>query len=88
MDWEYASLNHPYFDLASSIENLALNEQEIKEFIQSYESNGVAVDYEELSLWREFSLYLSFFWLLIIKKYATISENEKAWMVNLENRLE
>jgi len=87
MDWEYASLNHPYFDLASSIENLALNEQEIKEFIQSYETNGVAVDYEELVLWREFSLYLSFFWLLIIKKYATISENEKAWMVNLENRL-
>ena len=80
-------MNHPYFDLASSIENLALNEQEIKEFIQSYETNGVAVDYEELVLWREFSLYLSFFWLLIIKKYATISENEKAWMVNLENRL-
>ena len=88
MDWEYASLNHPYFDLASSIENLAMNEQEIKKFIQSYESKGVAVDYEELTLWREFSLYLSFFWLLIIKKYATISENEKAWMVNLENRLE
>ena len=87
MDWEYASLNHPYFDLASSIENLAMNEQEIKKFIQSYESKGVAVDYEELTLWREFSLYLSFFWLMIIKKYATISEKEKAWMVNLENRL-
>ena len=87
MDWEYASLNHPYFDLASSIENLALNKQQIKEFIQSYEINGFAVDYEELALWREFSLYLSFFWLMIIKKYATISEKEKAWMVNLENRL-
>ena len=87
MDWEYASLNHPYFDLASSIENLALNKQQIKEFIQSYETNGVAVDYEALALWREFSLYLSFFWLMIIEKYATISEKEKAWMVNLENRL-
>ena len=88
MDWEYASLNHPYFDLASSIENLALNNEQIKEFIQSYETSGFAVEHEELALWREFSLYLSFFWLLIIKKYATISENEKAWMVNLENRLE
>ena len=87
MDWEYASLNHPYFDLASSIENLALNKQQIKEFIQSYEINGIAVDSKELALWREFSLYLSFFWLMIIKKYATISEKEKAWMVNLENRL-
>ena len=87
MDWEYASLNHPYFDLASSIENLALNKQQIKEFIQSYETNGFTVDHKELALWREFSLYLSFFWLMIIKKYATISEKEKAWMINLENRL-
>ena len=87
MDWEYASLNHPYFDLASSIENLALNNEQIKEFVQSYETNGFTVDHEELALWREFSLYLSFFWLMIIKKYATISEKEKAWMVNLENRL-
>ena len=87
MDWEYASLNHPYFDLASSIENFALNNEQIKEFIQSYETHGIAVDYEELTLWREFSLYLSFFWLMIIEKYATISEKEKAWMVQLENRL-
>jgi thiamine kinase-like enzyme len=87
MDWEYASLNHPYFDLASSIENLALNNEQIKEFIQSYETSGFAVEHEELALWREFSLYLSFFWLMIIEKYATISEKEKAWMVNLENRL-
>ncbi len=87
MDWEYASLNHPYFDLASSIENFALNNEQIKEFIQSYETNGVAVDLAELVLWREFSLYLSFFWLMIIEKYATISETEKAWMVKLENRL-
>jgi len=87
MDWEYASLNHPYFDLASSIENFAFNYEQIKEFIQSYETNGVAVDLAELALWREFSLYLSFFWLMIIEKYATISEKEKAWMINLENRL-
>jgi hypothetical protein len=41
----------------------------------------------KLDEWRQLTHYVTLFWLMIIKKYATISEKEKAWMVNLENRL-
>ena len=87
LDWEYASLNHPYFDLATVLENHALTESQSELFLDAYSGEHQSIDSVKLDEWRQLTHYVTLFWLMIIKKYATISEKEKAWMVNLENRL-
>ena len=87
LDWEYASLNHPYFDLATVLENHALTESQSELFLDAYSGERQSIDLVKLDEWRQLTHYVTLFWLMIIKKYATISEKEKAWMVNLENRL-
>ena len=87
LDWEYASLNHPYFDLATVLENHVLTESQSELFLDAYSGECQSIDLVKLDEWRQLTQYVTLFWLMIIKKYATISETEKAWMVNLENRL-
>ena len=87
LDWEYASLNHPYFDLATVLENHSLTESHSELFLDTYSGEHQSIDLVKLDEWRQLTHYVTLFWLMIIKKYATISEKEKAWMVNLENRL-
>ena len=87
LDWEYASLNHPYFDLATVLENHALTESQSQLFLDAYSGERQSIDIVKLDQWRQLTHYIALFWLMVIKKYATISETEKAWMVNLENQL-
>ena len=87
LDWEYASLNHPYFDLATVLENHALTESQSELFLDAYSGERQSIDLVQLDEWRQLTHYVTLFWLMIIKKYATISEKEKTWMVNLENQL-
>ncbi|GIS87205.1 MAG: hypothetical protein CM1200mP17_17730 [Woeseia sp.] len=87
LDWEYASLNHPYFDLSNAIENFNFNDQEIEAFLDSYDEAITEEGIDRLNRWRNFSLYLALFWLMIIEKYATIQQTEQDWMIKLENRL-
>jgi len=87
LDWEYASLNHPYFDLAIVLENHVMTDSQSKQFLDAYSGKRQSIDLVQLDQWRQLTHYISLFWLMVIKKYATISEKEKATMVNLENRL-
>ena len=38
LDWEYACLNDPYFDIATVISSFNLNEEEISSFLTGYDS--------------------------------------------------
>ena len=87
LDWEYASLNHPYFDLATVLENHALTESQSELFLDAYSGERQSIDLVQLDQWRQLTHYITLFWLMIIKKYVTISEKEKARMIDLENRL-
>ena len=87
LDWEYASLNHPYFDLSNAIENFNFNDEEVETFLHSYGETITEEGIDRLNRWRNFSLYLALFWLMIIEKYATIQQTEQDWMIKLENRL-
>ena len=87
LDWEYAGLNHPYFDLGNAIENFNFNHEQIQSLLGSYNQDIIEEGMDTLNQWRQFSLYLTFFWLMIIEKYATISKTDKAWMAKLERRL-
>lgn len=41
LDWEYACLNDPYFDIATVISSLNLNEEEIHSFLKGYSSTNL-----------------------------------------------
>ena len=87
LDWEYVSFNHPYFDLACLIEYLQLDHKNINELLIAYNTDLDPVDIQQLFLWREFNNFLTFFWLMIIKKYSIISDKERSLLVKLEQRL-
>ena len=48
IDWEYASLNSPYFDLASIISSYDLNDEEIGYLFDGYDKNFL-IDQEKLN---------------------------------------
>lgn len=87
LDWEYSSLNNPYFDLSTVIEFHNLNEGEIEVFLSHYEQGLAPIDHKLLQSWQLMSQYINMFWLMILQKYDTISDNEKSWMNDLEKRL-
>jgi len=54
----------------------------------SHYVQGLApIDHKLLQSWQLMSQYINMFWLMILQKYDTISDNEKSWMNDLEKRL-
>ena len=40
LDWEYAGLNHPCFDIASLVRSFELNQSQTNELLQGYKANS------------------------------------------------
>ncbi len=86
LDWEYAGLNHPYFDLALSSSSLNLNEKEISYLWEGYSDNKYALNMKKLHNWSIFSSFLDYMWRL---KVIDLSENtiETMQINELERKL-
>ena len=87
LDWEYASLNNPYFDLATVIDFHDLSDSEVEMFLSHYDQGLNFIDTQLLDCWQLMSQYINMFWLMILQKYDTISDKEKSWMNDLEKHL-
>ena len=61
IDWEYASLNSPYFDLASIISSYDLNDEEIGYLFDGYDKNFL-LDQEKLKNWVKLTYFLDYIW--------------------------
>ena len=61
IDWEYASANSPYFDLASIISSYDLNDEEIGYLFDGYDKNFL-LDPEKLRNWMKFTYFLDYIW--------------------------
>ena len=61
IDWEYASLNSPYFDLASIVSSYDLNDDEIGYLFNGYDKNFL-LDQEKLKNWVKFTYFLDYIW--------------------------
>ena len=83
IDWEYASLNDPYFDLATVVENHALTESETKLFVDAYTGERQFIDFVKLDDWRQLTHYVNLFWLMMLEKYGTMSLDEQSWLHDL-----
>jgi thiamine kinase-like enzyme len=61
IDWEYASANSSYFDLASIISSYDLNDEEIGYLFDGYDKN-LLLDQEKLKNWVKFTYFLDYIW--------------------------
>tara|TARA_B110000003_G_scaffold260424_1_gene281259 strand:+ start:19 stop:786 length:768 start_codon:yes stop_codon:yes gene_type:complete len=68
LDWEYAGVNHPCFDIASMVKSLQLNQSQIDEMSLGYKFNNKLFYKEKLNLWIEFIDYLDEIWKIAVAK--------------------
>lgn len=61
IDWEYASANSPYFDLASIISSYDFNDEEVGYLFDGYDKNFL-LDQEKLKNWIKFTYFLDYIW--------------------------
>ena len=86
IDWEYASTNSPYFDLASIISSYDFNNQEIGYLFDGYDKNFL-LDQEKLNNWVKFTYFLDYIWRQCL--IETTRHNEKTLSIkNLERNLD
>ena len=62
LDWEYASFNSPYFDIASLIASFNLNKEETNILLEGYSRNSFKINLEKLKKWVIFTYYLDYLW--------------------------
>ena len=87
IDWEYASLNIPFFDLAYAIEHFVMTEDEILYFMSRYGIEAQEIDFEILQQTQKLTKYVSLIWLLILNKCYTIKSSEVKLMTSLKKKL-
>jgi len=62
LDWEYASLNHPCFDLASLVNTYKLDSSQIHDLSIGYGGDQELFAMDRLNHWIEFIYYLDEIW--------------------------
>jgi thiamine kinase-like enzyme len=72
LDWEYASLNHPCFDIASLVRSFQLNQDQIDDLSMGYKYNSQIFDPNILNQWIKFIDNLDKIWEISVTK---IQEN-------------
>ncbi len=66
LDWEYAAVNEPLFELAVIFKGNQLSEESRRYFLQAYLGDESYQITEELAMWCWFYDYLSLLWGLVI----------------------
>lgn len=70
LDWEYAGMNHPCFDIASLVRSFQLSKKEVHELSIGYSFNTKLFNQEKIKKWIEFIEYLDEVWKLSISKIS------------------
>ena len=68
LDWEYAGLNHPCFDIASLVRSFELNQGQINELLEGYNANSKFSQMDGLISWIKFIDYLEEIWSISLSK--------------------
>ena len=76
LDWEYASINHPYFDIATISVSFNLNLKDINALWSGYDKNCSVLDIDKLHEWMTFSYFLDYMWRLSLVKVSDLSSGD------------
>ena len=86
LDWEYAGINHPYFDVATLCHSLSLSNEDAQLLWEAYSNDGSLIDIKKLDQWILFIQYLDLFWRKSIVKFSPIHKDEMD-IASLEKKL-
>jgi len=75
LDWEYAGLNHPCFDIASLVRSFELNQSQINELLQGYKACSKFFQMDVLIPWIEFIGYVEEIWKISVNVILEQSPN-------------
>lgn len=73
IDWEYAGLNNPLFDIASIISSYNLNDQQIDSLCRGYGKKS-EVDMEILRKWVKFTYFCDYIWRICLIETSIYDE--------------
>ena len=73
IDWEYAGLNNPLFDIASIISSYSLNDQQIDSLWRGYGKKS-DVDDEILRKWIKFTYFCDYIWRICLIETSIYDE--------------
>ena len=73
IDWEYAGLNNPLFDIASIISSYSLNDQQIDSLWRGYGKKS-DVDDEILRKWVKFTYFCDYIWRICLIETSIYDE--------------
>ena len=73
IDWEYAGLNNPLFDIASIISSYSLNDQQIDSLCRGYGKKS-EVDMEILRKWVKFTYFCDYIWRICLIETSIYDE--------------
>ena len=74
IDWDYAGINHPYFDIATLLNALDLSQDEEKHFLNSYTGIHKAIDLNTLDSFKQLAFYVEYLWIV-----ATASKEDEKY---------
>jgi len=80
IDWEYAGLNNPLFDIASIISSYSLNDQQIDSLWCGYGKKS-DLDDEILRKWIKFTYFCDYIWRICLIETSIYDEK----FLNLDN---
>jgi len=73
IDWEYAGLNNPLFDIASIISSYSLNDHQIDSLCRGYGKKS-EVDMEILRKWVKFTYFCDYIWRICLIETSIYDE--------------
>ena len=73
IDWEYAGLNNPLFDIASIISSYSLNDQQIDSLCRGYGKKS-EVDMKILRKWVKFTYFCDYIWRICLIETSIYDE--------------
>ena len=72
VDWEYAGMGNPLFDLAGVSANCAFSEEQDVEFLSVYRGGFLAIDLKELQILKVASLLREALWSVVQTKASNL----------------
>lgn len=67
IDWDYAAINHPYYDLATLFNALKLTRKDQDYFSSIYKHANGNIDYDLLDLYKKMPLCVEYLWIIAAK---------------------
>jgi thiamine kinase-like enzyme len=88
IDWEYAAVGDPYFDLAVTIQHQSFSDDQTAHFLQAYFGDLKNVDHRRLQLCRALYDRILLLWLMLVTTDGGMSAAQRTQYDSVSRRIQ